>query len=199
MRPQRKDVRFDTGDGHCAAWLYRPDHAPQRAPVVVLGHGMGGVREMRLDAVCRRFRVAGYACLAFDYRHFGASDGDPRQLLDIDRQLTDWAAALHYVRHRNDLDPTRIVLWGALSIISHRPGRQTADITCPVLFCVCETDSVAPARATLHHARRAPRAEIRIYPVGHFDIYRGGAFERVIHDQIAFLNRHVPPGEAGSH
>jgi pimeloyl-ACP methyl ester carboxylesterase len=198
LRPQREDVRFDTGDGHCAAWLYRPDHAPQRAPVVVLGHGMGGVREMRLDAVCRRFRVAGYACLAFDYRHFGASDGDPRQLLDIDRQLTDWAAALRYVRHRNDLDPTRIVPVGRT--VDHQPPARTPDRRhhCPVLFCVCETDSVAPARATLHHARRAPRAEIRSYPVGHFDIYRGRAFERIIHDQIAFLDRHVLSGEARS-
>jgi len=63
-----------------------------------------------------------------------------------------------------------------------------------VLFCVCEHDSVAPARPTLRHARRAPRGEIRLYPDGHFDIYVAEPFERVVKDQLAFLARHVPAG-----
>ena len=52
--------------------------------------------------------------------------------------------------------------------------------------------SVAPARATLFHARRAPQGEIKRYPDGHFDIYVGQAFERVVKDQIEFLRRRVP-------
>lgn len=299
MSPPREDVRLDTGDGCCAAWLYMPDGTGTPPPVVVLVHGMGGIRQMRLDAVCERFQAVGYACLAVDYRHFGASDGEPRQLLDIDRQLADVAAALRYVRGRADLDPARVVLWGTsfggghvlltaaredagpgvaaviaqcpftdglasalatrprsawavvrrsvrdrvaarrgrqpimvatagppgsaalmtapdaesgylalvpdqphgfrnevaarvgLSIICHRPGRYTASISCPVLFNVCDDDTVAPARTTIRHARRAPRAEIHRYPTGHFDIYRGRAFEHVINDQIEFLTRHV--------
>lgn len=63
---------------------------------------------------------------------------------------------------------------------------------CPILFGVCETDSVAPARATLRHARRAPHGEIKLYPEGHFDIYVGNAFERVVADQLRFLSTHVP-------
>ena len=84
----------------------------------------------------------------------------------------------------------------ALDIIRYRPGRQTAKIACPVLFCVCEHDSVAPARPTLRHARRAPRGEVRLYPDGHFDIYAAEPFERVVKDQLAFLARHVPAGTA---
>src|SRR5690349_3794769 len=34
--------------------------------------------------------------------------------------------------------------------------------------------------------------EVRLYPEGHFDIYVGEPFERVVADQIAFLQRHVP-------
>lgn len=79
-----------------------------------------------------------------------------------------------------------------MQIIRYFPGRKTAKIVCPVLFCVCETDSVAPAAATLRHAQRAPRGEIKRYPEGHFDIYVGDAFERVVHDQIHFLHRVVP-------
>ena len=49
---------------------------------------------MRLDTFAERFAAAGYSCLVFDYRHFGDSDGAPRQLLSIRRQLDDWAAAI---------------------------------------------------------------------------------------------------------
>lgn len=60
-----------------------------------------------------------------------------------------------------------------------------------MLFCVCETDSVAPAKTTLKHARKTPQKEIKIYSEGHFDIYVNQGFEKVIHDQIDFLNRTV--------
>lgn len=49
--------------------------------MLVMAHGLGGVRQMRLDAFAERFSSAGYRCLVFDYRHFGASAGEPRQLL----------------------------------------------------------------------------------------------------------------------
>jgi len=51
----------------------------------VLAHGFGGVREARLDAFAERFGDAGLAALVFDYRYFGASTGEPRQLIDIGR------------------------------------------------------------------------------------------------------------------
>jgi poly(3-hydroxyalkanoate) synthetase len=74
----------------------------------------------------------------------------------------------------------------------HRPGRQAAGLNCPALFCICEHDTVAPARAAQRHASRARRAEVRLYPYGHFDIYLGEPFERVVADQIDFLTRHIP-------
>jgi hypothetical protein len=43
----------------------------------------------------------------------------------------------------------------------------------PILFCVCDKDAVAPAATALRYAATAPRGEVRRYPVGHFDIYRG--------------------------
>ena len=63
-------------------------------PGVVLAHGWTGVREQRLDAYAERFAGAGLAALVFDYRHFGASSGEPRQLLDVKRELADWQAAI---------------------------------------------------------------------------------------------------------
>jgi hypothetical protein len=79
---------------------------------VILAHGFCGVREMRLDAYAERFAEAGYAAVVFDYRHFGASEGEPRQLLDVDRQLADWRAAVAFARGLEEVDAARIVLWG---------------------------------------------------------------------------------------
>ena len=89
--------------------------------------------------------------------------------------------------YRNDV-PARV----ALTIPFAAPGRRTRDVSCPILFCVCEHDTVAPAKATLRHAAKAPRGEIRTYNAGHFDIYTGDLFEHVIADQLDFLKRHVP-------
>lgn len=70
-----------------------------------------------------------------------------------------------------------------------RPGRYAKRVACPILFCVCSTDSVAPAGPTLRYAARAPRGEVVSYDIGHFDIYVGSDFERAVSDQLAFLRR----------
>ncbi|TDH56433.1 alpha/beta fold hydrolase [Mycobacterium eburneum] len=290
----REDVQFTSGNDRISAWLYRPD-GDGDAPLLVMAHGLGGVRTMRLDAYAERFCAAGYACLVFDYRNFGDSEGQPRQVLDNNRQLADWAAAVGYARTVAGVDPDRIALWGtsfagghviataarvpgiaavvsqcpftdgiasslvikpgvmarivtlalrdvvaarlgwspvmvpvagrpgevalmttpdaypgylalqpegggvpnavaarfALKLLPYRPGRLAAQVSCPILFCVCAADSVAPAGPTRRHAARAPRGEIKLYPDGHFDIYVGEAFERVVADQIAFLDKHL--------
>ena len=60
----RQDVSFTSGDDTCAAWLYMPTGVTA-PPVVILGHGLGATREMRLDAFAERFAQAGIAALAF--------------------------------------------------------------------------------------------------------------------------------------
>ena len=43
----------------------------------------------------------------------------------------------------------------------------------------------------MRHANRAPLAEVKRYPIGHFDIYLGEWHERAVADQVAFLTRHL--------
>jgi cephalosporin-C deacetylase-like acetyl esterase len=107
----RTDVTFLSQGTRCAAWLYRPV-GPAPYPCVILAHGLGATRDMKLAEYAEHFVEAGLAALVFDYRHFGASDGEPRQLLDIQRELADWAAAIVYVRTLDGIDPERIALWG---------------------------------------------------------------------------------------
>lgn len=274
--------------------------------MIVMAHGLGAVKTLRLGAFAERFQAAGYACLVFDYRYFGDSEGQPRELLSIARQREDWQAALRFVRSLPEVDSSRVVLWGssfggghviataavdhevvaaiaqcpftdglasvlqiapresarlilagakdrlaqlaarepvrvkvaarpgelglmndpeevetvlalleasglteadyrnevpariALGIAFDAPGRKAGQIQCPILFCVCDADTVAPAKATLRHAAKAPHGEIMRYPAGHFDIYMGDQFEQVVTDQLAFLRTHVPAGTVGA-
>ena len=39
----------------------------ESTPIVILGHGLGASREMRLDAFAERFAQAGIAALAFTH------------------------------------------------------------------------------------------------------------------------------------
>lgn len=287
----RTDVTFRSGSDDCAAWLFRPS-VEGPTPLVVLGHGLGAVKEMGLEAYAERFVAAGFAALVFDYRGFGASGGEPRQWLDVRRQLADWQAAIDFAHTLPDV--TKVALFGssfggghviraaaadprvaavisqcpftdglaslraldlrslvrmtpailhdavlgrtgrargvalagppgsaalmtapdaepgyygllpaglefddhvdariALHVPLNAPGRAAAKVRCPILFGVCETDSVAPAKQTLTWAATAPRGEVKRYPFGHFDIYQGEPFETAVGDYVEFLQRHL--------
>lgn len=106
------EARFTSTGVECAARVYRPVTSDVAAPVVVLAHGFGGVRALRLDAYAEQLAAAGYVAMAFDYRGFGDSAGEPRQLLDVGMQLADWRAALAFARTLPGVDPERVVAWG---------------------------------------------------------------------------------------
>jgi fermentation-respiration switch protein FrsA (DUF1100 family) len=110
MKPNK--LFFDSGGLRCAADLYWPADTTGPLACVVMGHGFSGTRDMGLAPYAERFASAGMAVLMFDYRHFGASDGQPRQLIDITEQLDDYRAAIRFARSLRGVDPERIALWG---------------------------------------------------------------------------------------
>jgi uncharacterized protein len=135
----REEVRFASGGDECAAWLFRPAQTGP-APCVVMGSGLSCVRDQRLDAVAERFAAAGIAALAFDYRHFGESGGEPRSLMSGARQRADFRAALSFVRSLDDVDSARIALWGfslgggnVQSLAIAEPGVAAAICVAPVV------------------------------------------------------------------
>jgi dienelactone hydrolase len=77
-----------------------------------MAHGTTGTRDFALPSYSARFAAAGLAVLAFDYRHFGASEGEPRQLIDVQAQLADLRTAISHVRALPEVDAARVALWG---------------------------------------------------------------------------------------
>ena len=110
----RQDVEFSSGGVTCRAWLFSPSSVHTgKSPCIVMAHGFGATREASLAQYAERFAEDGYFALVFDYRHFGASDGLPRQLLSIHSQLEDYQAAIDFARTLPAVDPERIALWGS--------------------------------------------------------------------------------------
>jgi uncharacterized protein len=269
-----------------------------RRPCMVMAHGFAGTVDSGLLPFAERYAAAGLDALAFDYRHFGASGGEPRQLVSVSRQLEDYAAAIAFARGLEGVDPERIVAWGSsfsgghvvavaaadarvaavisqvpamdgratlanllryagpaavakitlaglrdllaarrggpavmipvvgapgtlaamstadaepgygaitgsswrnevparfgLTAALYRPGRLADRLPCPILVQIADRDAIAPPAAAMEAAWLATgRAEVRTYPVGHFDVYRGEPFERAVADQLHFLGRHL--------
>jgi pimeloyl-ACP methyl ester carboxylesterase len=112
MEWKREDRTFVSEGVRCAAWLYLPE-GEEKPPVIVMAHGFGGVRSFRLPAFAERFVEAGMAVFLFDYRTFGDSEGEPRNLIDPFRHLEDWRAAVRSVRELEEVDGSRVGVWGS--------------------------------------------------------------------------------------
>jgi fermentation-respiration switch protein FrsA (DUF1100 family) len=85
----RVKVWFANSGTKLAAWHYPGTNG---ACVIMTG-GFAVTKEPGTDLFASRFRDAGYSVLAFDYRNFGESGGQPRQVARITEQLDDWQAA----------------------------------------------------------------------------------------------------------
>lgn len=290
----REDHVFKSRGKRCAAWLYRPREAG-RPPVVVMAHGFGAQRDFGLPAFAERFAAGGMAVFLFDYRNFGASEGEPRNLVNPRRHLRDWQAALGYVRELPGVDAGRIGLWGssysgghvmvtaardpgvaaivaqvpfvdgitsalrlgpkhlvrasvetvrdlaraatfrephyvpivedadkfgimntpeckpgylsivpegsewrnacparaALELLLYRPMNHTRKVKCPALVILGEKDTLISPRAVERAASRMREVTIVHLDVGHFDVYVGEWFERVVRMEADFLSRHL--------
>jgi pimeloyl-ACP methyl ester carboxylesterase len=141
-------TQFESGETFCAATIFRgPEEGPR--PTIVMGHGLGSVRQMRIPAYAERFVAAGYNCVSFDYRYFGDSGGSPRQLLDIGRQLEDWKAAVAFARSLPEVDADQVILWGTSFGGGHVLVTASEDARVAAVIAQCPfVDGIASAAAS---------------------------------------------------
>lgn len=296
-----REVFFESGGVRCAADLYLPEGQPQPVPCVVMAHGGSGTKRLGLPAYAGKFAAGGIAALVLDYRGFGASQGQPRQVIDVAAQRDDYRAAVAFARGQPALDPDRVALWGTslsgghvvtvaaddptlaavvcqvplidgrhrgrtlrqrldrevtartlqftaaalrdvwrarrgkppylvpvvaaagrVAVFTEPDAKATFDalggeatgwrnalaprfvlrlpryvpgtaerLRMPLLMCLADHDLQASSSFAAKVAARAPYAEIRHYPLGHFDVYRGDAFEQISDVQLVFLQTHL--------
>ena len=110
----REDIEFTSKGLSCRGWLYMPDGLTegQRAPAIVMAHGLAGVKEMNLASFAERFAAAGFVTLAFDYRCWGESEGEPRSQIFPLEMVEDYRNGITWLSNRPQVDPRRIGVWG---------------------------------------------------------------------------------------
>jgi hypothetical protein len=132
-------------------------------PCVVLANGFGATVDSGLLPYVERFAGAGVDALAFDYRGFGASDGEPRQLLSIPDQLQDYAAAIAFARSLNGVDPGRIVVWGSSYSGGHAVAAAVADgRVCAVIAQIPAMDGLAALVNVVRYAGAGQLARLTL-------------------------------------
>lgn len=147
----RKEASFPVDGDVCRAWVYEPaPDTPRPWPAIVMAHGLGGTRDASLAPYAERFAAAGFSVVLFDYRHLGASEGEPRQLICPRRQLEDWRSAIAFARRLPDVDAHRIGLWGTslsgghvIAVAAHDENIAAVAAQCPML------DGAASARLAM--------------------------------------------------
>src|ERR1700761_2307821 len=130
-----------------------PDR-PGPVPVVVMAHGIGGIKAGGLEPFAQRFASSGFAAVALDYRHWGDSTGEPRQFLSVRRQLQDYRSALAWARTQEEFDAARMFVWGTsfagmhiVALAASEPGLAGAIAQCPLVDGLAGLTNVPAARA----------------------------------------------------
>lgn len=157
----RTETSFLSDGIRCAATVFRPTAQDVPRPAIVMAHGFGTPRALRLYAYAEKFVAAGYVVMVFDYRHFGDSDGEPRQLLDVPRQLTDWRHAVEFTRTLDGVHSNRIVGWGTSFAGGHVLTLAGSGVRfAAVIAQVPHVDGIAAVRAVgfRHTLRVGPAA-----------------------------------------
>ncbi|KIX04240.1 uncharacterized protein Z518_07794 [Rhinocladiella mackenziei CBS 650.93] len=115
----RTDVSFKTFDGvTLRGWFFIPSSTPAstKLPCVILSHGLSCIKEMGLGEVAEKFvSELPVTCLVYDHRGFGTSDTAPhapRQEVITWLQANDMRDAITYVQTRQEVDKSKIALWG---------------------------------------------------------------------------------------
>lgn len=93
--------------------FHKPDGLDGQIPIVVMFNGFATEWQFGTQSFIEQFVANGLATLNFDYRSFGQSDGQPRQLLDIPEQLNDCRAAIQHALSQSWVDNDRLILWGS--------------------------------------------------------------------------------------
>jgi pimeloyl-ACP methyl ester carboxylesterase len=81
-----------------------------------------------------------------------------------------------------------------LFFMAHGPDPVEASkkVQCPTLFLACEQDNlVAPDSYKPAAKALGDRAQVKTYPIGHFDIYEGEHFEKAMSEMITFLKQNL--------
>jgi uncharacterized protein len=110
----KQAVSFKVAGQTVRADLYMPKRAgPKvRVPAMVVGGSLTSVKEQMSASYAKELARNGIAALAIDYRHYGQSEGMPRQLESVETKKADLLAAAAFLRKQTAVLPQGVALLG---------------------------------------------------------------------------------------
>ncbi len=163
----KENVSFNVKNERIDAFLYLPDHSEKPLPCIIMNTGLGGTKNMFLERYASEFNKSGFAVITYDYRHFGKSDGSPRQLYSMSKQLEDCKAAINFARNHNQIDPGKIIIWGTSGGGGYGLILAASDPKIACISCQCATldhkadsqlaikrDGILPYLSLVFHGQR---------------------------------------------
>ena len=95
----------------------------------------------------------------FDYRNFGASDGNRRQWINVKKQLEDWNSAIEFVKNDDRINREELMLFGSsfsgghvIWLSAHRNDIKATIAQCPYTDTMATIKAVSP----LYVLKKAP-------------------------------------------
>jgi len=113
MRTEK--ITFYSEGNKLSGDIYFPDNDKGKPwPGIVQGPGFLGLKDAKHYALMfEKLCEAGYACLCFDYRGWGDSEGEHRGWVMPQWQAEDIRNAISYMQTRADVDLNRIATYGS--------------------------------------------------------------------------------------
>jgi alpha-beta hydrolase superfamily lysophospholipase len=117
----RRKVEFTSEGVTCRGWLYFPDGLKPgtKAPAIVTANAITAIQEMIVPVYAERLAAAGFVTLIFDYAHWGASDGEPRNHFVAYTQQQNIRDAAAWLASQPEVDAERIGGLGVSMGASH--------------------------------------------------------------------------------
>ncbi|NBC31140.1 MAG: alpha/beta fold hydrolase [Alphaproteobacteria bacterium] len=105
---RRQDTSFTVEGDRVVGHLHLPDGSSGPHPAVVVGGPMTSVKEQVTGVYAAALADRGYAALSIDHRHYGQSEGQPRQYENFHHKIADLRAALDHLAGRPEVDGERL-------------------------------------------------------------------------------------------
>jgi uncharacterized protein len=88
--------------------LFRPDKKSSLLPAILVAGAITGVKEQVAGSYAERLAKSGFVTVALDHRHFGESEGEPRQHEDIAKKIEDFKNAVSFMCTLEDINREKI-------------------------------------------------------------------------------------------
>ena len=113
---QKEKINFQSEGMKVIGNLYKPqtqnNSRDQLVPAILVAGAMTGVKEQVAGHYAERIAKAGYVTLALDHRHFGESEGMPRQHEDPAKKMEGFKNAVSFLYSLDGVDKERIGVCG---------------------------------------------------------------------------------------